>query len=78
MKYSDIKELTDSELEHQHEEMLKEQLNLRIQARTGQIENTARLRQVRRDIARINTEKRNRVRDAEKNQQKELEENLTK
>lgn len=36
-------------------ELLREQFNLRMQNATGQMANTARLRQVRRDIARIRT-----------------------
>ncbi len=56
MKASDIREFTDAELAKALDESRREQLNLRIQQKTGQIENTARLRQVRRDIARLNTE----------------------
>ena len=53
MKISDIREYTEEELVKGLEDTQREYLNLRIQARTGQLENTARLRQVRRDVARI-------------------------
>jgi large subunit ribosomal protein L29 len=53
MKVSDIREYTDEELIKGLEDAQREYLNLRIQAKTGQLENTARLRLVRRDIARI-------------------------
>jgi len=53
MKISDIREYTDEELVKGLEDAQREYLNLRIQAKTGQLENTARLRLVRRDIARI-------------------------
>ncbi len=53
MKISDIREYTEEELVKGLEDAQREYLNLRIQAKTGQLENTARLRQVRRDVARI-------------------------
>lgn len=53
MKISDIREYTEEELVKGLEDAQREYLNLRIQAMTGQLENTARLRQVRRDVARI-------------------------
>ncbi len=53
MKVSDIREYTDEELIKGLEDTQREYLNLRIQAKTGQLENTARMRLVRRDIARI-------------------------
>jgi len=53
MKVSDIREYTDEELVKGLDDAQREYLNLRIQAKTGQLENTARLRLVRRDIARI-------------------------
>lgn len=43
------------ELERQIKELRDEQFNLRFQHSTGQLENTARMRQVRREIARIKT-----------------------
>jgi large subunit ribosomal protein L29 len=56
MKKTNIKEMTDPEVANQFAELQREKLNLKIQSRTGQLEKTARVRQVRRDIARILTE----------------------
>ena len=56
MKNSEIREMTDVELTAKVGELQREKLNLKIQSRTGQLEKTARVRQVRRDIARIRTE----------------------
>ncbi|MGX1098229.1 50S ribosomal protein L29 [Amorphus sp. MBR-141] len=55
MKASDVKAKTADELLDQLAKLKKEQFNLRFQRATGQLENTARVRQVRRDIARIKT-----------------------
>ena len=55
MKASDVKALTDDQLQDELISLKKEQFNLRFQQATGQLENTARMRQVRRDIARIQT-----------------------
>ena len=46
---------SDDELSSQLLDLKKEQFNLRFQRATRQLENTARVRQVRRDIARIKT-----------------------
>ena len=56
MKKINIKEMTDPEIANQLSELQREKLNLRIQSRTGQLEKTARVQQVRRDIARVLTE----------------------
>ncbi len=56
MKPKEIRELTDAELSTRIVELSREKLNLKIQSRTGQLEKTARVRQVRRDIARLHTE----------------------
>ena len=56
MKYVDIAKLTDEELNSKVLEMRREKLNLKIQSRTGQLEKTARVRELRRDIARCLTE----------------------
>ena len=56
MKIDKIREMSDAELESQKNELLREKLTLRIQSRTGQLEKTARMREVRRDSARIMTE----------------------
>ena len=53
MKASDVKAMTDDQLGDELIKLKKEQFNLRFQKASGQIENTARIRQVRRDIARI-------------------------
>ncbi len=55
MKPSDLRPKTADELKTQLGELRKEQFNLRFQKSSGQLENTARVRQVRRDIARIET-----------------------
>ena len=55
MKASDLKAKTIDELGDQLAGLEKEAFNLRFRAASGQLENTARVRQVRRDIARIKT-----------------------
>jgi len=53
MKSADIRAKSADELKTQLSDLKKEQFNLRFQRASGQLENTARVRQVRRDIARI-------------------------
>ncbi len=55
MKAGEIRDLTADQLDDQLVKLKKEQFNLRFQAASGQLENTSRVRQVRRDIARIKT-----------------------
>ena len=55
MKAEDVRAKTEDQLKEQLVSLKKEQFNLRFKQATGQLENTARVRQVRRDIARINT-----------------------
>ena len=55
MKASEVRDKTVDELEDELIKLKKEQFNLRFQTATGQLENTARVRQVRRDIARVKT-----------------------
>lgn len=55
MKAAEIAVKTADELNDQLATLKKEQFNLRFQKATGQLENTARMRQVRRDIARLQT-----------------------
>lgn len=55
VKIKDLRAMTVDELEAKLLENKKEQLNLRIQQSTGQLTNTAQIRKVRREIARINT-----------------------
>ena len=55
MKATDIRLLTADQITDELARLKKEQFNLRFQRATGQLENTARVRQVRRDIARLTT-----------------------
>ena len=55
MKAADIRAKTDDELVDQLDLLGKEVFNLRFQRANGQLENTTRVRQARRDIARIKT-----------------------
>jgi large subunit ribosomal protein L29 len=55
VKAADVRAKTPDELRTQLGELQKEAFNLRFQRASGQLENTARVRQVRRDIARIKT-----------------------
>ena len=55
MKAGDVRAKTPDELSDELMRLKKEQFNLRFQRATGQLENTGRVREVRRDIARIKT-----------------------
>jgi large subunit ribosomal protein L29 len=55
MKASDIHTMTVDQMDDEVLKLKKEQFNLRFQRATGQLENTSRVRQVRRDIARLKT-----------------------
>ncbi|PLP60999.1 50S ribosomal protein L29 [Mesorhizobium loti] len=55
MKASDVRMKTVDELDTDLANLKKEQFNLRFQKATGQLEKTARVKQVRKDIARIKT-----------------------
>ena len=55
MKPADVRARTDDELTEQLDTLGRESFNLRFQSANGQLENTSRVRQVRRDIARIKT-----------------------
>ena len=55
MKTAELRQKTPDELKEQLLGLRKEAFNLRFQKATGQLENTARVREVRRDIARIKT-----------------------
>jgi large subunit ribosomal protein L29 len=55
MKAEELRHMTIDQLDDEVLKLKKEQFNLRFQRATGQLENTARVRQVRRDIARIKT-----------------------
>jgi large subunit ribosomal protein L29 len=55
MKAGDARALTPDQLSDELMKLKKEQFNLRFQRATGQLENTGRVREVRRDIARVKT-----------------------
>jgi large subunit ribosomal protein L29 len=55
MKASEIRELTLEELRQREEDISEELFNLKFQLATSQLENKMRVRQVRRDLARIKT-----------------------
>lgn len=55
MKVEDIRAMTDDQREDAVLSLKKERFNLRFQRATGQLENTSRMREARRDIARIKT-----------------------
>jgi large subunit ribosomal protein L29 len=55
MKPDDVRAMTVDQLDDEVLKLKKEQFNLRFQRATGQLANTARVREVRRDIARIKT-----------------------
>jgi len=58
MKMTEIKDLTADQLSDELVKLKKEQLNLRFQQASGQLENSARIRQVRQTIARLKTAQR--------------------
>ena len=55
MKASEIRELTSDELENKLSDLKQQLFNLRFQLATGQLDNPMRLRQVKKDIARVKT-----------------------
>ena len=55
VKVNDLRAKTDEQLNEMLQELIKEALNLRFSQSTGQLANTARRRQVRREIAQIKT-----------------------
>jgi large subunit ribosomal protein L29 len=55
MKATDIRAMTIDQIDDEVLKLKKEQFNLRFQRATGQLENTSRVREVRRDIARLKT-----------------------
>jgi large subunit ribosomal protein L29 len=55
MKTDDIRRMTSDQMEDAILDLKKERFNLRFQRATGQLENTSRLREARRDVARIKT-----------------------
>lgn len=65
-KIQELKELTTEELTGRRRDLKQETLNLRVQQQTGQLENPARIRLVRREIAKIETIMNQRRKDAAK------------
>ena len=55
MKAAEFRDMTLDQLDDQLVKLKKEQFNMRFQRASGQLENTARVREVRRDIARLKT-----------------------
>lgn len=60
MKYSEVLELSDDELGFKEKELRQELFNLRFRKATGQLDNTARIGLLKRDLARVLTSKRER------------------
>ena len=58
MKPAEIRELSAEDLQAKLKEAREELFNLRFQMATSQLDNTARIKQVKKDIARLQTEKR--------------------
>jgi large subunit ribosomal protein L29 len=55
MKTADVRAMSQDQMNDTMADLKKEQFNLRFQKATGQMEKTARVKQIRRDIARIKT-----------------------
>jgi len=64
MKISEIKDLTADQLSDELTKLKKEQLNLRFQQASGQLENSSRIKQIRQTIARIKTVQRSTAQQA--------------
>ena len=60
MKYGEVLELSDEELGFKENELRQELFNLRFRKATGQLDNTARIGLLKRDLARVLTSKRER------------------
>ena len=61
MKARELKEMSETELRQKEKEVTEQLFNLKFQHATGQLENTARLPQVRKDLARVKTVLREKV-----------------
>ena len=61
MKYSEVLELSDDELGFKEKELRQELFNLRFRKATSQLDNTARISLLKRDLARVLTSKRERA-----------------
>ena len=66
MKVADVRVMTVDQIDDEVLKLKKEQFNLRFQRATGQLENTSRVRVVRRDVARVKTVAAQKRRDAKK------------
>ena len=55
MKAKELRDLTLDELKQRDKELREEQFNLKFQAATSQLSNTAKITQTRKDVARVNT-----------------------
>ncbi|MDE2384696.1 MAG: 50S ribosomal protein L29 [Alphaproteobacteria bacterium] len=55
MKYSDVKGMSPDQIKEEILKAKKEQLNLRFQRASGQLEKPSRIRELRRDVARLKT-----------------------
>jgi large subunit ribosomal protein L29 len=70
MNATELKEKTPDQLRDQLVQLKKEAFNLRFQKATGQLENTARMRVVRRDVARVMTVLNQKAADAAQSSEK--------
>ncbi len=64
MKASDIREMTELELNKALEDILKEQLAVKLQKATGQLAQTSKVKEIRRDVARLKSEINSRAKKA--------------
>jgi large subunit ribosomal protein L29 len=71
MKADSMRDMSIDQIEDQVDKLKKEQFNLRFQRASGQLENTSRVRAVRRDIARLLTVARSKRADGAKRASKE-------
>ncbi len=55
MKVNDLKTMNEEELQTKEKELKKELFNLKFQLHTGRLENTAKLSDIRKDVARVKT-----------------------
>ena len=70
MKAQDIREMSEEELQRKAQDLTEECFNLKFQHATGQLENTERLPQVRKDLARVKTILREKIIIQSKTQQR--------
>ena len=55
MKAKELRNLNSGELDNKLSELVESHFNMRFQQKTGQLENTSRLKQIKREIARVKT-----------------------